>query len=241
MATSRDASSPARWDLAHPGGGSTNPAGSSASFTPPVDSVIVVCVTCDTLSGTTPTLSVSNTGFTVDSWVTHVERGDSEGTGGYAAIASAVVTASAAGTVSVTVNNIGVSRISVTSGYAWADVWTGADTSAGRMDKTGEGSSTSQDITPTVFTLDNAARAIGVAEDWNAAAAPTSSDEEDAIQGTYVTGIRAYKASDSAAGAVTINFNGTGAARDWNWCAVGLKAAGSGPAYVPRSMLLGVG
>ena len=234
MAISRDASSPVSFALTPPG--NDDPTGTSASFTPPLDSVITVCIGCDTAAGTTPTVTISNTGFTVDTWTTHVERGDAEGTAGYDAIASALVTASAAGTVTVTVNNIGVGG-SAQRGQAFVDVWTGADTTAagGKLgDATpNEGSSTTNNITPTAadaITADS--RIIGMATDWNALGAGSSTDEETTfhISGT-ISGMRVYKASDSSSGtSPTLNFDaaGTGAA-DWNWVAIALKAAAGGP------------
>lgn len=236
MAIARDSSSPAQVTIVS-SNGSTQTA-TTASFTPPLNSVITVSVACDTVAGNTPTFTVSNTGFTVSGgWTTHVERGDSEGSAGFVAIASGVVTTSAAGTITGTVAGTGVLTPN-NRGAIWTDVWTGADTSGTRIEGTNEGSSTSNNITPNVEstgTLSTACRCLGVAGDWNGLGSPTSTDTSNSFhQASIYSAIRAYKASDSSSGTTpTINFDGSGTgAADWNWTTLALKVAAGGDVSV---------
>lgn len=239
MAIARDASSPAAVELAHGGGGGDDPTGTTASFTPPLDSWITIAIGCDTNTGVTPTLTVSNTGFTVNSgaaWTQSTFRGDAEGTGGVVAIYRGLVTTSAAGTISVTVNNMGTPRVARSSGQFYIDVWTGAHATQTTA-AVGEGSFTTNTFTSTVLATTAAnSQVIAMYGDWNAtgAVAPTTTQQGTGFQvddgaNNYYTGIRTYQTTPGAAGNVAGAFdaNGTGAT-DVNWCAMELLDAGGG-------------
>jgi hypothetical protein len=249
MAIARDVSSPAVVLLAHPGGGNDDPAGTSASFTPPLNSWVTIAISCDTNTGVTPTLSVSNTGFVVNSgggWEQKPFRGDAEGTGGVVAIYRGLVTTSAAGTVSVTVNNMGTSRISQNSGQFYVDVWTGAHATQTTA-AVGEGSFTTNTFTSTMLATTAAnSQVIAMFGDWNAtgAAAPTTSQTGTGFQvhnagANYYTGIRTYQTSVvGAAGNVAASFDASGTgATDVNWVALELLDAGvgGGGAVIPAT------
>jgi hypothetical protein len=106
-------------------------------------------------------------------------------------------------------------------------VVTGHDPSA-PIGASGEGSSTTNNITPTIYTS-TAAGSLGfaVASDWTGPGIPVSIDEEDAffISG-FVSGLSAYKAAaTTAAGTpVTMNLDASGtAATKWNWVGFEVK------------------
>lgn len=227
MAIERDTTnSPASFNLTDAGGGDADDyTGTSASFSPPANSVLTVCALCDTGAATTPAFSISdNKGGT--GWTIHVERYDTEGTGGFVGIASKVIDTDGESGMTVTVNvfNTGAGAGTQTRGRAWVDVWTGCDVSAHTGD-TGEGSDTNQEITPTaIVTTVNGSQTLGIAEDWNSAGAVTSDDQGESYDDAFISGFRAYKAAPSSGVGtnVTLNFDGTGAARDWNWVALEL-------------------
>jgi hypothetical protein len=250
MAIARDVSSPAVVSLAHPGGGGDDPAGTSASFTPPLNSWVTIAIGCDTNTGVSPTLTVSNTGFTVNSgaaWTQSVYRADAEGTGGVVAVYRGLVTTSAAGTVSVTVNNMGTARISQNSGQFYVDVWTGAHATQTTA-AVGEGSFTTNTFASTMLATTAAnSQVIAMFGDWNAtgAAAPTTTQQGTGFQvhnagANYYTGIRTYQTTPGAAGNVAAAFDASGTgATDTNWGALELLDAGGGgggATQPPRSM-----
>jgi hypothetical protein len=238
-AIARDASSPADFALAT--SANDDPTGTSASFTPPLDAIITVAIADDSVSGITPTATVSNTGFSISpAWGSALvnSRGDTEGTAGIVLIYRTLVTASAAGTITVVVNNMGASGTS-TRGRAYIDVWTGADT-----DQTGaainEGSFTSNAFNGTVITTTrDGSQVLVVYGDWNAtgAAAPTTGQQGTGfwISGTY-SGIRTYQTSPVASSSTAVlgSFDANGAGdSDVNWCACEILAgAGGGGATV---------
>jgi hypothetical protein len=222
------------------GGGGDDPTGTSASFTPPLNSWVTIAIACDTATGNSPTLTVSNTGFTVNSgaaWTQSVYRADAEGTGGVVAIYRGLVTTSAAGTISVTVNNMGTSRISQNSGQFYVDVWTGAHATQTTA-AVGEGSFTTNTFTSTLLTTTATnSQVVSVYGDWNAtgAAAPTTTQTGTGFQvhngaNNYYTGIRVYQTSvvaSASAVAGAFDASGTGGT-DSNWAALELLDAGGG-------------
>lgn len=232
MAIARDASSPADFALVETNAGEDDPEGTSASFTPPTDSIITVAIACDTAAGTTPTATLSNTNFSINpAWASAlvISRGDTEGTAGIVYIYRTRVTASAAGTISVRVDNMG-SAGALTRGRAYVDVWTGADTDQTGF-ASGENSFTTNTFTSTVLTTTrDGSQVIAIYGDWNAtgSAAPTTSQSGTGffVSGVY-SGIRTYQTSNvaSASTAVAGSFdaNGTGST-DVNWAAIELLA-----------------
>src|SRR5688572_32343873 len=121
MAIAIDASSPIRFT----GTPANNVDITSASFTPPAGSVLVVCVSADT-NGNTDNITISVSGGSL-TWTNRVEHdpGDAGAMGGHASIWTAVQASSVSMTVSVrrTAGNGSTGRISVK-----VYVVTGADT-----------------------------------------------------------------------------------------------------------------
>lgn len=238
MAIAIDASSPARFDLVH-GTPSDDPTGTSASFTPPTGSLLVVSVSSDTAAGNSPTISYSGGGW---AYTERVYRGDAEGTAGVVSLATAPVTTGASMTVTVTVNNMGVSRNTAISGSVKVWVVTGQDASP--IGATAENSATTNNWTPAGPTT-TAANSIvfGSGGDWNALGSPTSSDlTEDAFTNAYYSGLHGYK-SVASAGATTINYDAAGASvADWNMVALEIKEAAAGGGAVSHLFqLMGMG
>jgi hypothetical protein len=202
----------------------------SASFTPPNNSVLVVNVNADTADNATNiTISVSGGSLT---WTNRAERdpGDAGANAGHASIWTAVVATGASMTVSVrrTTSGGGTNRISVK-----VYVVTGADTSA-PVGAVNEGSSGTNNLTAAAYnsTVNNS-RGFGCATDWNELGTPTSTDTGDgADYSGQISVISAFKAADtpSSGTAVTLNFDAAGSsAAEWNWVAIEiLPAAGGG-------------
>lgn len=220
MAIALDASSPAIVT-------GNNGSAVSASFTPPDSTVLVACLISNGTSPNntgTPTFSCSGGSLT---WTKRAERIDTD-TGspqeGGAAIYTAPVTTGAS--MTVTGGNGGTTdeQIAVKV-YAL----TGCDL-ASPVGATGEGSSTTNNITPTAYTSTaTGSRAIGCASEWNALGAPVSTDDESSFHiAMAVSGTAVIKAANSGASgsSITLNFDGfgTGGAA-WNWCAVEIKPA----------------
>lgn len=219
---------------------SDDPTGTTASFTPPANAVLTIRIACDTGTGVSPTITVSGASLTYNQ---RVYRSSSEGTSGVVAIYTALVGASpGAMTVTVTVNNIGPAGSD--RGWFWVDVWTGVS-NTDEFGDDGEGSSTTSNITPTaIVTTVSGSRTIGVAGDWNAAGVPTTSDVGTGQDTAIYAAIPAYKAVNSSGIGtnVTLNFNGGGAGRDWNWAAIELLPDAAPPAAAKcHGALIGVG
>lgn len=118
-------------------------------------------------------------------------------------------------------------------------VVTGADLTA-PVGAVGAGDSTTQNLTAAVYTSTVAgSRAVGIATDSVGNATPTSSDVGFGFELDY-TGVAVYKATDTATpgSGVTLNFNGTGASRNWDWAAIEIlpKVA---PFLASRGRILG--
>lgn len=219
MAIAHDASSPARFTGTPANGVNIT----SASFTPPAGSLLVANVSADT-NGSTDNITISVSGGSL-TWTNRVERdpGDAGGSAGHASIWTAVQPSSVSTTVSVqrTAGNGSTLRISCK-----VDVWTGIDTTT-PTGATGEGSSTTNNLTPNVYTSTvNNSRGVGCATDWMQLGTPTSTDTADAADyAGAISVISVYKAADTATSGstVTMNFDagGTGTA-DWNWVALEL-------------------
>lgn len=239
VAIARDASSPADFYIVTPGG-TDDPTGTSASFTPPVDSIITVSIACDTAAGTTPTATVSNTGFSISpAWSSALQesRGDSEGTAGVVYIFRSLVTASAAGTLTVSVANIGTST-SGNAGRVYVDVWTGADADQSTA-VNNEGSFVTNTFTSTVLTTGrDGSQVVVIYGDWNALGTPTTGQSGTGfdISGRY-SGIRTYQTTPTTAGAVAGAFDGAGSSNsDTNWVSLEVLAAEGGepdPSILP--------
>jgi hypothetical protein len=228
MAIAIDASSPIRFT----GTPANNVDITSASFTPPAGSVLVVCVSADTNgSGDNITISVSGSSLT---WTNRVEHdpGDASAMGGHASIwtpADGSTVPASSQTVSVrrTAGNGSTGRISVK-----IYVVTGADT-ADPTGATGENHSTTNNITPNAYTSTiNNSRGFGCATDWNQLGVPTSTDTEDgADYSGAISVVSLHKAADTATSGTTVTMNfdagGTGNA-EWNWVALEVRPGAGG-------------
>lgn len=234
MAIAIDGSSPIRF-FGTPGNGVDI---TSASFTAPTNSVLVCCVSADTNGSSADiTISVSDSGGLTWSNRVEMDPGTAGAEAGHASIWRAVQTSSASRTVSVrrTAGDGSTNRIS-----AKVYVVTGADT-ATPDGTTGSGHSTTNNITPNVYTSTvNNSRGFGCGTDWNQLGLPTSTDTEDADDyASHISVISLFKAADTATSGTTVTMNfdagGTGAAA-WNWVAYELKpAAGGGSQTVTAS------
>lgn len=201
----------------------------TASFTPPNNSLLVACIQSDGNDGAgtaDPVFSCSGGGLT---WTKRVERipSDSGAQEGGAAIYTAI---GAGASMTVTVGNggAGFGPISVKVYIVPA-----ADfDSATPVGANGEGSSTTNNITPTIFTNQVAGSYAFVSgDDWAAQGAPTSSDltEDSWTMANEVSGTSGYKTL-GATGSQTANLDGGGtSATAWNWCAIEVRAAAGGP------------
>ena len=227
-------SSPADFALSASNGNTAT--GTSASFTPPLGALVVVKLACDTTTSTASVATITPSGFTISQsqggsagFVQHVNRPSSTSgaTGGHVVIASGVVTASASGTIAISLGSLGSTQNGA-RGRCFVEVWTGADTSSSRVDAVNEGSSTAN--APTVTVTSTGRRTLGhaMAGDWNALGTPTTTDEGTGFTiASVYSGISVRKAANQTAPDV-ISFNvdapGTSAA-DWNWVAVAFKVS----------------
>lgn len=206
--------------------------GTTGSFTAPANSLLVLCAITDTAAGTTPTLTISNTGTSL-TWSEKVRRGDAAGTGGCCAIVRALNASSQSITVTATWSNINVGAVGETRGKVKIYIVTGHDTTT-PDGTTGQGSSTTNNLSVTAYnSTANNSRGFGCAEDWNALGTVTSSDTEVALEcAGSVSGVALYKATDTATSGtgVSMNFDAAGSsAADWNWVAYEVvPAAGAG-------------
>lgn len=199
----------------------------TASFTAPADSFLVTLAAFTFGAGVE---SVTNSG-TALTWT------DQNASGFYNTIVW-VFTAPAPVSVARTVT----AQTTTPSGRVALKllVFTGVDLAV-PVGVTGIGNSTTQNLTADAYTstVDNS-RAVGLAADDLAGATPTSSDVGFGFSTTDFTGIAVHKAADTpvAGTPVTLNFNGTGVARNWDWVAVELL-----PLVVPfvakRGVMLG--
>ena len=246
MAIARDAvNSPARFSLANTGGAVET--GVSASFTPPAGTVVRVNATINSNVGASPTFSVpvfSGSGLTFT-----LLKAQTNASGGAAVMWQGVTGASpTAGTVTVSVSSDGTLS-SGTDAAAWVDIYTGAasdQTGAANAGSTGASTTFNQSVTTTKA----GALVTGVAIDWNATGAPTSSDIIDAYTvAGQTSGGRALKSAVSGApGSVTLNFVSGGAGPQWAGVLAEILPAatsvpprantfhpGASPGYAPQS------
>ena len=182
----------------------------------------MVCVESDTSDGSAITISVSGGSLT---WTNRVERdlGDAGANSGHASIWTAPVGTGASMTVSVrrTTTGGGTNRIS-------AKVYLVTGQHASPIGAVGEGSSTTNDITPTVFTSTGEnSYGFGAACDWSANGIPVSSDltEDGADYSLAISVVDGFK-DLGASGAESMNFDAFDvAAATWNWAALEILAA----------------
>lgn len=206
-----------------------NTAMTSSAFTPANGSLLVLCINWD--EGDTSNQVVWTISGGSLTWTTQVERNgnDAGATAGGAAIITAPVGTGASMQVTVTRNTGGGTSSRQMSAKVYVVSGEHATTPIGAN---GEGSSTTNNLSPTLFTATGAGRAFYCGTDWNQRGLPVSTDTEDG--GDYtgaMSCISAYKASDHTSGAISGNLDAGGtSAADWNWVALEILADGGAPA-----------
>jgi len=213
------------FDSSTPAVASSNGAAvTTAAFNPPNNSLLVACVMSNSNTGQNITITMSNNGSAV-TWTNQVERdlGDGGAVRGHASIWTTPLTTGRTGMTVTATSNTGSGGIGMK-----VFVITGHDTSS-PIGAVGEGSSTTNNITPNALTTTvNAVRVLGCAGDWNDLGLPTTTDTGYAFNASGYDGIAVHKAADTASAGTTVTLNfdagGTGAP-EWNWVAVEVKSA----------------
>lgn len=229
MAIAIDASSPARWT-----GTPANTVNiTSSSFTPPNNSLIVLCVQADTEPGNSNadiTISVSGGSLT---WTEQVQEDegtnaaiDASSEGGHSGIWTAPVGTGASMTISVnrSAGTGGTNRITCK-----AYVVTGQNASP--IGNTGKNISTTNDLTASIFTSSASnSFAFVSASDWSQLGTPVSSDltEDAADYVGQISAISGYKDCGSS-GAETANLDAGAGTPFWVWTALEIKESSSAP------------
>lgn len=237
-----DASTPIRWTGIDAGGNVT-----SASFTAPANSLLVLTGQWDTANNTELDATVvSDTGGLA--WTQQIVRGGASTTaGGGSGIWTASPTTSASRTVTLKYTALGAGagtkRISCK-----LYVWTGQDTTT-PVDTTGasnSGGSSTNNLTTSSVTP-GADGVLLVSDcDWNELGVETSSDLtiDSADYASQISVASGYKTCSSGV-AVTANLNAGGtAAAQHKWCQIVVRAAsggGGGPVVQQMLSLLGCG
>lgn len=210
-----DASSPV---IVNNSGFPTGGAVTTAAFDPPNGCLLVACVAADGGSGVDITITLSNNGAAL-TWTKQVERDKGDGAGaqsGHASIWTApfdnrVGTMTVTATSDQTQNQV-ILKVFVVTGQHASPIGTN-----------GEGSSTINSITPTVFnTTANDALVIGCASDWSDSGVPTSSDTNHVeVNAADTDFIAVWKAVTTSGTGATLNFDAAGAGGvAWNWVAL---------------------
>lgn len=225
MTLAIDSSSPIRWT----GTPANNVDITSASFTPPAGALLVVCASFNETSATPVEGSVSDSQSLT--WTLQGRRndGDAGGLNGGAEIWTAIVSTSTSMTVSVrrTTDAGGTGGTRRVSAVCY--VVTGQH--ATPVPTVGEGSSTTNNLTASIFTSAFAdSLAIVAGTEWNVPTdgVPVSSDlTEDGANYAGNLSVLAGHKTLGAAGAQTANLDaaGTGAC-EWNWVAIEVRDAG---------------
>lgn len=204
--------------------------GTSASFTAPADSLLVVCLICNADTGISPALTMSNNGAAL-TWTIPVQRNDTDGDEPFVAIARAVVASERTGlTVTASVSDPGQNAETI-NGIFKVYIVTGHNT--GSPDgNVAEGSAATGTVNGSV-TVAGAGRLFGAGMDWNAGGSPASTDTEETYHDAAVaTGLVAVKAADHASGSQSINFQVAGTPK-WNWVVYEVAAAAGGTTLTP--------
>lgn len=216
MALALDGSTPAQ-------ASGTAGSATTAGFTAPSGAILVATVAANNdTAGANVTIAMSDTGSL--SWSAGPERdqGDGGAQDGHASIWYATTASAVSRTVTASASaSVGAVQDVVLNVF----VLTGQDTTD-PIGASGEGSSTTNDITPTIFTSEAAnSWAVVVGSDWSAQGAPTSSDlTETSYDRTATYSATAGYKSLGAAGSQSANLNGGGAgATTWNWAAIEIK------------------
>jgi len=211
MALALDASTPA---LA----AASNDPWTSASFTPPVDSLLVVVVLGDGFNAV-PTHTVTSTGLT---FASEIKAGGQNQ--GIVEIFTAEVGANGGSARTVSVSTNATSDVGGVKVY----VFTGYDTTTIVADTGSAAGSTTNNITPVVTQplVDNT-WTVGGAVEWQSLGVPTSTDVEEGFDDADLSLMCVRKsAATGAAGDVTMNFDAAGTGTPlWTWAAVAIRPA----------------
>ncbi len=189
----------------------------TASFTPPANSILVVTVNIDATGA--GDYNVVVTSAPAVAFTTNVERNRTESGGGYAGIFTGVKTTSEPMTVSVRRTN-GAAFIEKLSVKVY--VVTGGNTTT-PVGAVGEGNSAVDNFTASAYTSTvNNSLAFGTATDFSAQGLPSSTDIEDAAHFPgAISVLSVYKSSVTTpvGTAVTLNFDAGASAPSWKWVA----------------------
>lgn len=203
----------------------TGPTVTSGTFSPPAGSLIVACVVLNHSNASTA-LTASFGGTPTLTWTQRALRNaaDAGAQGGAAQISTAPAST---GTHQVSATNSGGNHLGLKLFVVTAYTGTGAS---------GEGSSTTNAITPTLFTVSGSGSLVVVCgSEWNALGNPTSSDLTLTPMNiaSQISGAMGYK-NGPASGSATANLDaaGTGAAA-WNWCAIEITASATATSVPP--------
>lgn len=203
----------------------------TAGFDPPAGSVLLAMVSADTDDDQSATISMSNSGDPLG-WWTAVDQDwpNSEVPGEHASVHVGSLPSSLSGLTVTATSDVELPlslKVYVVTGAS-------LDAPVGAL---GQGSSTANNSSPTAYiSTTPGSRGFGVASDFMARGLPVSSDEEDAFDEDWLSGLSVVKAmaTDSPGTDVEMNFDGGGGSfTEWNWAAVEIRPAGAPDTTVP--------
>lgn len=206
----------------------------TASFTPPNNSLLVICVSYDADGAGATTFNF------LGGSLTYTERAKADGTTHNQATVSAIWTAPVTTGVSMTVR-AGVST-TTHSDYTWLSqkvyIVTGQHASPIGASAVGY---TTTDPTNASLTATGDGRLFGVVGDWDpgTTALTTSTDVEESVNLAGATGVTytsAYKAADHTAGSQSINFDFASVPPSANWALLEILTTGGAPAAPDRDV-----
>ena len=170
--------------------------------------------------GTTPTITLTSSGITFTRQAT---SGETTGSHGVAQIWTGVTPNGSSRTVSASTGNT-----SNPEGAIKVWVLTGADTNNPVDNTVGAGSSTTNNISPTVTVNNSGSWVFGAGSEWNALGVPASTDVADTWSDANMDGEAVRKSASSSPGSVAINFDAAGtSAAVWNYVLVAINAVPS--------------
>ncbi|MBI3331950.1 hypothetical protein HYZ99_03245 [Candidatus Peregrinibacteria bacterium] len=189
----------------------------TALFNPPNNALLLVLISADAAIGSDPNIAITNNGTAIP-WTLIRERSivdpgaqEGEASAFYALLPTGRTGMTVTATMTDQAKRLSM-KVYVVSGH----------NTVSPIGASGEGSSTTNNITPSLYTSTvSNSLGFGVAADWNASGFPSSTDEEDAFHvAGLVSGLSASKAASTAGAgtSVTMNFDAAGtAATKWNW------------------------
>ncbi len=205
----------------------------TASFSPPANTLLVACVFVENTTDTAITLSNTGTALT---WTERRRRTTAEAgvNAGQIAIYTAPNVSAQAG-ITVTASVASVTSNAAIKVY----VLTGADLTTPVGDS-GEGSSTTNNDTVAAYTSTvNNSRGICAAQDWLALGTPSSTDDEETFSNGALSGMAVTKSANTTPSGSSVTFNldaaGTSTPR-WLWVAVEIKPGTQDATVSPGSV-----